>query len=166
MADNNQIKGKSIPPQLQKIAVITKLMDSQFKIPGTKFSFGIDPLIGLIPGLGAVIDYVISAYLLIAMVKNGASNKVVAKMILNITIDGIGGMVPILGSIFDFFYKANRKNLVLAVEHFEEGKHQGSALPIILPILIVLAIIMGIFTVLAYFTIKFVLLLFSGAFTF
>jgi len=166
MPENNQIKGKTIPPQLQKIAVVTKLMDSQFKIPGTNFSFGLDPLIGLIPGLGAVIDYVISAYLLVSMVQNGASNKVIAKMILNISIDGIGGLIPILGNIFDFFYKANRKNLVLAVEHFEEGKHQGSALPIVLPILAVLAVIFGIFAVLAYYSIKFILLFLSGNLSF
>jgi hypothetical protein len=166
MPENNQIKGKTIPPQLQKIAVVTKLMDSQFKIPGTNFSFGLDPLIGLIPGLGAVIDYVISAYLLVSMVQNGASNKVIAKMILNISIDGIGGLIPVLGNIFDFFYKANRKNLVLAVEHFEEGKHQGSALPIVLPILAVLAVIFGIFAVLAYYSIKFILLFLSGNLSF
>jgi hypothetical protein len=166
MPENNQIQGKTIPPQLQKIAVVTKLMDSQFKIPGTNFSFGLDPLIGLIPGLGAVIDYVISAYLLVSMVQNGASNKVIAKMILNISIDGIGGLIPVLGNIFDFFYKANRKNLVLAVEHFEEGKHQGSALPIVLPILAVLAVIFGIFAVLAYYSIKFILLFLSGNLSF
>jgi len=166
MPEKNQIKGKTIPPQLQKIAVVTKLMDSQFKIPGTNFSFGLDPLIGLIPGLGAVIDYVISAYLLVSMVQNGASNKVIAKMILNISIDGIGGLIPVLGNIFDFFYKANRKNLVLAVEHFEEGKHQGSALPIVLPILAVLAVIFGIFAVLAYYSIKFILLFLSGNLSF
>jgi hypothetical protein len=166
MPEQNQIKGRPIPIQLQKIAAITKLMDSQFKIPGTKFSFGLDPLIGLIPGLGAVVDYLISGYLLVAMVKNGASSRVISKMILNITIDGIGGLVPVLGNIFDFFYKANRKNLVLAVEHFEEGKHQGSAWPIILPILAVLTVIFIIFSVLAYFTIKFILLFLSSNFNF
>jgi Domain of unknown function (DUF4112) len=162
MQENNKIGGKPIPQQLQKIARLTKLMDSQFKIPGTKFSFGLDPLIGLVPGLGSVIDYAISAYLLIAMIQNGASGRTVAKMFLNISIDGIVGAIPVLGNVFDFFYKANRKNLVLAVEHFEEGKHQGSAWPVVLPILIVLAIILGIFGILTYYALKFILLLFEG----
>lgn len=166
MSEINKIEGKPIPPQLQKIAKITKLMDSQFKIPGTNFSFGLDPLIGLIPGLGSVVDYVISAYLVVAMVRNGASGRAVSKMILNISIDGIVGAIPGLGNVFDFFYKANRKNLILAVEHFEEGKHQGSAWPIILPILAVLAIIFGIFAVIAFYIIKFIMLFLNGDFTF
>lgn len=166
MVEDTQIKGRTIPPQLQRIAIITKLMDSQFKIPGTNYTFGLDPIIGLIPGLGVVLDYAISAYLMIAMIQNGASGKVVAKMFLNISIDGIVGAIPVLGNIFDFFYKANRKNLLLAVEHFEEGKHQGSAWPIVLPILLVLAIIFTIFIVLSYYTIKLIMVILNGNFIF
>lgn len=163
MSDNNYIKGKAIPPQLQKIAKFTKLMDSQFRLPGTKYTFGIDPIIGLIPGLGDIIDYAISAYLLIAMVQNGGSGKSIAKMILNITIDGIIGLIPFLGRIFDFFYKANQRNLILAVEHFEEGKHQGSAWPIVLPILLVLAIIVTIIGIAGFYIFKyFILFLFPN----
>ena len=158
MPEVTEIKGKPIPLQLQKVARLTKLMDSQFRIPGTSITFGIDPIIGLIPGLGDLVDYGISAYLLVSMVRNGASGKSVAKMILNITIDGIIGLVPVVGRFFDIFYKANRRNLVLAVEHFEEGKHQGSAWPIVLPILGVLTLIFGILGVLAYFILKYVLI--------
>lgn len=159
MQEDTEIKGKPIPLQLQKVARLTKLMDSQFRVPGTNITFGIDPIIGLIPGLGSVVDYIISAYLLVSMVRNGASGRVVSKMILNISIDGIVGAIPVLGNIFDFFYKANRKNLILAVEHFEEGKHQGSAWPIVLPILGVLTLIFGILGVLAYFILKYALIL-------
>lgn len=159
MADNNEIEGKPIPPQLQRIARLTKLMDSQFRIPGTSITFGIDPIIGLIPGLGSIVDYVISAYLLVSMVQNGASGRVVSKMILNISIDGIVGAIPGLGNIFDFFYKANRKNLVLAVEHFEEGKHQGSAWPVVLPIIGVFMFLLILLSVLAFYSIKYALIL-------
>jgi len=166
MPEITQIQGRPIPPQLQDIAKIAKLMDSQFRIPGTNFTFGLDPIIGLFPGFGAVVDYAISAYLLIAMVRNGASSRVVAKMILNITIDGLVGMIPVLGNVFDFFYKANRKNLVLAVEHFEEGKHQGSAWPIVLPIIGLLAVIFGLFAVASYFVLKYLWLLLNGNLSF
>ncbi len=166
MTENTQIQGRTIPPQLQRIAKLTKLMDSQFTIPGTDYTFGLDPIIGLIPGFGIVLDYAISAYLMIAMIQNGASGRVVSKMFLNISIDGLVGAIPVLGNIFDFFYKANRKNLLLAVEHFKEGKHQGSAWPIILPILLVLAIIFTLFAVLAYYTIKFIIVLLNSNFTF
>lgn len=162
MPENNQIQGKPIPPSLQKIARITKLMDSQFRIPGTSITFGIDPIIGLIPGLGDLLDYFISAYLLVSMVQNGASSKSVAKMILNITIDGIVGLIPFFGRFFDVFYKANRRNLILAVEHFEEGKHQGSAWSIVLPILGILTLIFGILGVLTFYVLKYALLLLNS----
>ncbi len=162
MSVKSEIEGKSIPPQLQKIARLTKLMDSQFRIPGTNFTFGIDPIIGLIPGFGDLIDYGISAYLLVAMVRNGASGKSVAKMILNITIDGIVGLVPFVGRFFDIFYKANQRNLVLAIEHFEEGKHQGSAWPIVLPIIAVLIFILIILSFLTFYIIKYLLLFLSS----
>lgn len=149
---------KPIPAQLQKIARFVKLMDSQFKIPGTKITFGLDPIIGMVPYLGDLVDYGISAYILVSMVKSGASSRVVAKMIGNITIDGLIGLIPFLGKIFDVFYKANRRNLTLAVEHFEENKHQGSAWPIVLPILLILFLLFIAIGVLGYFTLKFLYL--------
>lgn len=162
MSVNNNFDNKTVPKQLQNVAKLTKLMDSQFRIPGTFITFGIDPIIGLIPGIGDVLDFLISAYILIAMVKNGASGKAVAKMILNITIDGIVGLVPVLGRVFDVFYKANRRNLVLAVEHFEEGKHKGNAWPIILPIIGVLTLIFVLFAVLTFYILKWLLIMLSA----
>lgn len=150
------INRKPIPPQLQKLAKLAKLMDSQFRIPGTSITFGIDPILDLIPGLGTIVDYGISAYLMIALWKNGASGKLVMKMFYNITIDAVVGAIPVLGNIFDVFYKANRKNVVLAIEHFEEGKHQGSALPYLIPILILLAIVVFGIAVATFFAIKFI----------
>ncbi len=159
MPEKNQIDGKEIPASLQQIAKVVRLMDSQFRIPGTKFTFGLDPIIGLIPGLGDLIDYGISAYLMVAMIRNGASGRAVAKMLVNITVDGLVGVIPFLGRFFDIFFKANRRNLVLAIEHFEAGKHQGSAWPIILPVVIVLAVIFTIIGVLAFFLIKWLFLI-------
>ncbi|MFN8260746.1 MAG: DUF4112 domain-containing protein [Chitinophagales bacterium] len=154
----NEIDGKPIPPSLRKIAKVTRLMDSQFRIPGTNITFGIDPIIGLIPGLGDLVDYAISAFLLISMVRNGASGRSVAKMIMNISIDGLVGLIPFFGRFFDVFYKANRRNLILAIEHFEEGKHQGSAWPIVLPILGVLTLIFLLLGVLAFYVLKYAIL--------
>ena len=158
MPEKNQIDGKEIPASLQQIAKLVKLMDSQFRIPGTKFTFGLDPIIGLIPGLGDLIDYGISAYLMVAMIRNGASGRAVAKMLINITIDGLVGVIPFLGRFFDIFFKANRRNLVLAIEHFEVGKHKGSAWPIVLPILMVLTVVFIIIAVLAFYILKWFLL--------
>lgn len=139
---------------MQHISRLVALMDDAFRIPGTKLTFGLDPIIGLVPGLGDIIDYLISAFLLIAMLNNGASSKVVAKMILNISIDGLVGLIPFLGRFFDVFYKANRRNLVLAMEHYEEGKHQGSAWAVIVPVLLALLLFLVLLSVLSFYILK------------
>jgi hypothetical protein len=75
------------------------------------------------------------------MIKKGASGKALALMILNIALDATLGAVPILGDLFDLFFKANRRNLDLFQAHFEEGKHKGSAWPIIIMLIIVLLVL-------------------------
>ena len=129
---NGNIK-KPLPPQLQQIARLVNLMDSQFRIPGTNFTFGLDPLLNFIPGAGWAVDFGISMYLFFAMIRNGASGKSIAKMLLNISLDSLVGAIPVVGYIFDFAFKANRRNFAIAIEHFEEGKHQGSGWQIWLP---------------------------------
>jgi len=155
MSTTVTIEGKSIPPSLQQIAKVVRLMDSQFRLPGTTITFGLDPIIGFIPGLGDLIDYGVSAFLLIAMVSNGASGKSVAKMLVNITLDGLIGLLPFVGRFFDVFYKANRRNLILAIEHFDEAKHQGSAWMIVLPVLGILTLIFICLSIMAFYVVKY-----------
>ena len=154
----DELKGpvkNPLPPQLQQIAGFVKLMDSQFKIPGTNFTFGIDPLLNFIPGLGWAIDFGISFYLFFAMVKNGASGRSVSKMLLNIGVDSLVGAIPVIGNIFDFAFKANRRNLIIAAEHFEEGKHSGNGWQIWLPVLIFVVLFFALIGVLTYYSVIF-----------
>lgn len=137
MKQEERIYGK-VPPDLQKIARIVKLMDSSIKVPGTNITFGIEPIIGLIPVLGDVIDFGVSAWIMLVLMRNNASGRVKAKMLLNVGVDALLMFIPVLGNIIDFFYKANQRNLILALEHYEEGKHQGSAWPILLPVFLAL----------------------------
>lgn len=162
MSVQKDIPPKKLPFQFIRIAQLVKLMDSQFKIPGTKYRFGLDPILGLVPGLGDLVSYGISVYLVIAMIQNGASGRAVAKMIVNITLDAVIGIIPIAGQLFDFVYKANQRNLILATEHFEEGKHQGSAWPIILPVLAVFMLIFILIVVLMYYMLKWMFLFFTS----
>ena len=125
------------------------LMDEQFRIPGTNFRFGFDPLMNLFPFVGDMTGFVISAGLLMAMAKKGAGNKLVVLMSINIFLDATIGAIPVIGQIFDFFFKANSRNLKLMKEHYVEGKHQGSgkgaivlALVIVLMILILLVFLL------------------------
>lgn len=144
----------NLPKELQNVSKLVKLMDSAFKIPGTNRTFGIDPILNLIPYGGAIAGFAISSYLILSMIKNGASSKVLGKMIGNIILDAIVGAIPILGTVFDFMFKANKRNLILATEYFEEGKHRGSILPYLIPILILFFLMLILFIYLAIQTIQ------------
>jgi hypothetical protein len=124
------------------IKSISYLLDEQFRFPGTKFRFGIDPIMGLIPGLGDISGFIISSGLLLGMARKGASNKLVVLMCLNILVDSTIGAIPIIGQIFDFFFKSNTRNLKLMREHYIEGKHQGSGKNVIIITVIILIILL------------------------
>lgn len=126
---------------LKNMNRISRLMDSQFRIPGTQFRFGLDPLIGFIPGAGDFAGFIVSAIMLSTMARNGASGFVLSRMVLNIIIDLLIGSVPVIGDIFDFAFKSNKRNMKLMHEHYVEGKHKGGAWKVIVPVLLILAIV-------------------------
>jgi|SRR5690606_2913554 len=145
-------------PDFKWIDKISNLLDSKFKIPGTRFRFGLDPILGLFPGVGDMTTFTISSMLIVTMAKKGVSEKVIVLMILNVVIDTIFGAIPILGNIFDFFFKANERNVRLLKKHYQEGKYQGSGKGIIIFTLISLVVI---FFVLAFFIFKLIALIFN-----
>jgi hypothetical protein len=122
--------GKRIHYQGEKdlkwIEQFSKTMDSKFLIPGTKIKFGIDPILSLFPVFGDILTFLISAILIYHMHQHGASRNVVIKMVLNSTLDSIIGAIPLVGTVFDVFYRSNDRNVKLLKEHYFEGKHQGS----------------------------------------
>ncbi len=135
---------------LQTIQQIARLLDSQFVIPGTKIRFGLDPILSLFPVLGDFITFLISGALIYAMHNHGASRKVVIKMLLNSTLDAVIGAVPLVGSVFDVFYRANDRNVRLLREHYLEGKHEGTgngilALIVIICVVVVVAAFYGMY---------------------
>ena len=130
--------------ELKSVELMARLMDSRFKIPGTRFRFGLDPLIGLIPGLGDFTGFLISGYMMLICARNGASGFVLARMTFNIFIDALIGAIPLIGDLFDFAYKANDRNLKLMQQHYIEGRHKGGAWKVVVPILIVLFIVIAV----------------------
>lgn len=128
---------------LRKIETAAAWLDTKFKIPGTSISFGLDPIIGLVPVVGDFIGLVISSGLFVTMLRYGVSGKVKVLMMLNIFLDTIIGSIPILGSIFDFYFKANQRNLRLMQRHYQEGKYQGSGIGIIVLIFLIMMFLLG-----------------------
>jgi hypothetical protein len=131
-------------PELKWLDTTTKLLDNQFRIPGTEVRFGFDFIIGLIPGVGDVVSLGISGVLVSVMARKGASGMVIVKMLWNILLDAVIGSIPVIGDLFDLSYRANRRNLALLKEHYQEGEHQGSAtFVVILVLLFVIGIIIS-----------------------
>ena len=123
---------------LRQLDSLAKMMDSQFRVPGTEIRFGVDAILGLIPGVGDMSTFAISSYMLWIMAQNGASGFVMARMVLNVLIDTLIGSIPLIGDLFDVAFKANTRNMKLMHEHYREGRHRGSAWKVILPVVILL----------------------------
>lgn len=126
--------------RLGLIRFVSKLMDEQFSIG--KFKFGLDPIINLIPVAGDVAGFIVSSMLVVTMARYGASGKVAIKMLGNILLDAVVGIIPFLGWIFDFSYKANTRNLKLLSNHYEFGKDEGSGKGIIIFIVVFMLLIL------------------------
>lgn len=111
---------------LKWVDSIVHLMDNQFRFPGTNYRFGLDPILGLFPVVGDFASFGVSAMLVVTMARHGASSKLVVLMLFNIVLDFVIGSIPLLGSVFDFYFKANQRNVRLLREFYENGKYQGS----------------------------------------
>lgn len=106
-----------------------ELLDSKFRIPGTDIRFGIDPIIGLIPGAGDWLGAVASLYFLVYAAILQAKATVILRMLMNILLDLIIGAIPLIGEIFDVGWKANLRNARLLedlIQHPEKTEKQSS----------------------------------------
>lgn len=92
---------------------LARLLDDLIRIPGTNIGIGLDPVIGLIPGLGDVLGGVMSGYILLVAAKEGAPTSVLIRMLGNIALDSVVGVVPVVGDLFDVGMKSNRRNVDL-----------------------------------------------------
>lgn len=99
--------------KLHRIRRASKMMDSHFRIPGTGIKFGMDSLVGLIPGIGDVATAVVPIWIIYEAHRAGVSRWTMARMVGNVVVDTVGGLVPVLGDVFDVYWKANLKNLRL-----------------------------------------------------
>ncbi len=98
-------------------ALIARLMDTAFVIPGTKIRFGLDAIIGLFPGIGDSIGALISSVLLAQAARAGVPKIILARMAGNIFLNTVVGAIPILGDVFSVLYRSNVKNYALLQAH-------------------------------------------------
>lgn len=107
----------------ERVAAIrrgSRLLDSAVSIPGTRFSFGLDAVIGLVPGLGDAVGVIFSAAIVYQSYRLGASKRILTRMLYNVAVDGLLGAVPLLGDWHDLIWKANIKNADLLERQLED----------------------------------------------
>ena len=104
---------------LARLDAIANLLDSAFVVPGTNIRFGLDGIIGLVPGIGDVVTTALSTYLIWEARRLGLPRWKIARMIGNVAFDGAIGIVPVIGDAFDVLFKANRRNMRIIREHLE-----------------------------------------------
>jgi hypothetical protein len=85
-------------------------LDEAVRVPGTNLRFGLDGIVGLVPGAGDLLGSALGLYALAAAGAAGAPRSVIARMAGNLAVDALGGAVPLLGDVFDFIFKAHRRN--------------------------------------------------------
>ncbi len=102
---------------LNRIRKLSVLMDTSIGIPGTPFRFGLDPIIGLLPGGGDLISAAFSAYIIFLATRFGIPREDLTKMIFNVALEAVVGTVPLVGDLFDAYYKSNIRNLAILEKH-------------------------------------------------
>jgi hypothetical protein len=112
---------------LRRVRAVATILDDAIRIPGTNLRIGLDPLVGLIPGLGDMLGGAASAYIILEAARAGAPASVLVRMALNVGVDAIVGSVPFLGDLFDFAWKSNRRNVHLLARHVEAPMRTGRA---------------------------------------
>jgi hypothetical protein len=107
--------------RIARIDWLATLLDARFVIPFTRFRFGADSLLGLAPGLGDIVTTALSLYIVYEAHKLGAPRHLLARMLGNVAIDGLFGVVPVAGDVFDLLWRANRRNVRILREHLERA---------------------------------------------
>ncbi|BBO33101.1 DUF4112 domain-containing protein [Lacipirellula parvula] len=119
-------KPQAIPPstadeQLPQLApelqLLADWMDGVFRVPGVGWRFGLDAILGFIPGIGDTATSVASLYILTAAHRYGVTRTTLLRMALNVVLDAVVGAIPLIGDIFDVYWKSNQRNVAILKRH-------------------------------------------------
>lgn len=99
--------------RMARLRKLAWLLDAQFMLPGTRFRFGLNSLIGLAPGVGDTVLGLVSLFIVNEARVLGAPPALLGRMLFNVAVEVVGGSVPILGDVFDMAFKANLRNIAL-----------------------------------------------------
>ena len=106
----------------ENLDLLSRLLDTWFRIPGTGIRFGLDGIIGFVPGIGDFLGGAASTIIVLAAFFRGVPLVTVARMVVNLLVEVVVGMVPLLGNLFDIGWRANRRNYALLEKSLEGGR--------------------------------------------
>jgi hypothetical protein len=121
----------------RRLARLAWLLDNSIPLPGTKFRIGLDALLGLVPGLGDVAGVLLSSYIVREAARIGAPPALLARMAWNVAVEGIVGMVPFLGDVFDAAWKANQRNYALLEAHLQNPRRTARSSRLFVALLVI-----------------------------
>ena len=124
---------------------MARLLDSAVPVPGTSFRFGLDPILGLVPGFGDIVSPLFTVGIIWQARDLGVPRVVMMRMIINVAIDTLVGLVPIVGDLFDFAWKSNDMNLALLEQHaYEELRPSASDWTVMIVAIALLVVIAAV----------------------
>ena len=142
------ILGNDPASRTRRVRVLAKLLDNSIGIPGTGLKIGLDPIVGLIPGIGDLIGAVLSGYIILEAARADVPAVTLVRMLANVGIDTLVGAVPAVGDLFDAAWKSNTKNVALLERHLSgdqsvAARDKRNSLGLITLAVIVLVVILG-----------------------
>lgn len=112
------------PRKVADLRNLADMLDSRWRVPGTEWRFGIDGVASIIPGLGDTATGVIGAYIVWQAARIGVPRSTLIRMAANVGVDWAVGSIPVLGTIFDFAFKSNKRNMRLLNQHLDTWESQ------------------------------------------
>lgn len=149
-----EIRGpEAVDPRIADVEAVARWFDYAFVLPGG-FRFGLAGIIGLVPGIGDLIDALVSLYIVHRAIQLGLPRATIARMILNVGIESVAGSIPLVGDLFDVVFKANLRNYRIMRNHLAQPRRQSTldwlfvagavilgAIAVVLPLLVIVALI-------------------------
>ena len=106
--------------RLATVRRLASLLDDKYRVPGTRIRFGLDSLIGILPGVGDAVTTVAGLWLISEAIRLGVPRKTLIRMLINLGIDTTVGSVPVAGDLFDVYWKSSRRNADLLERHLKQ----------------------------------------------
>lgn len=158
-APTNGTPARPTSVRRERLERVAWLLDSSIRLPVLGYRIGLDPLIGLIPGIGDAVGALLSGYILVEAIRLKASRVVLLKMVINVVVEVIVGALPLVGDVFDAAWKANERNMQLLEDYLDDPERtrrrsRTTALMLLagLAVVVVAVIVLGVLVLEALWT--------------